>query len=229
MLKAIIIDDEESNISSLRHKLNKHCENVEVIAECENAVDGITTIDSLKPDIVFLDIEMPVMNGFVMLQHLTYKNFALVFVTAYNHYAIKAIRYSALDYLVKPIEIEDLQAAVARASEKKVSQRGMQIDILLENLVTGKKNFKRLAVPTLEGIMFIKTTDIIYLAANVNYTHIHVVGKKKYKYYLPILTVGIGLSIFFGKPFSLHANGLNPIFLCIFGGKRLMEKAALAE
>ena len=85
-----------------------------------------------------------------------------------------------MDYLVKPIEIEDLQAAVARASEKKVSQRGMQIDILLENLVTGKKNFKRLAVPTLEGIMFIKTTDIIYLAANVNYTHIHVVGKKKY-------------------------------------------------
>ena len=109
MLKAILIDDEENSISSLREKLLMHCPQVKIIACCDNAAKGIEAIDSLQPDIVFLDIEMPVMNGFLMLQQLTYKNFELIFTTAYDHYAIKAIRYSALDYLVKPIEIDDLK------------------------------------------------------------------------------------------------------------------------
>ena len=181
MLKAILIDDEESNISSLSMKLNKYCGDVEIMATCSNAAEGIRAIETIKPDIVFLDIEMPVMNGFVMLQQLSFKDFALVFVTAYNHYAINAIRYSALDYLVKPVEIEDLKASVSRALEKKTRQQpALQLDVLLENLVPGKKNFKRLAIPTVEGIMFIKTADIIYLMASINYTHIHVTGKKKY-------------------------------------------------
>jgi len=109
MLKAILIDDEESNLSSLKEKLASYCPQVQVIATCDNATRGIEAIDNFHPHIVFLDIEMPVMNGFVMLQQLTYKNFELIFTTAYDHYAIKAIRYSALDYLVKPIEIEELK------------------------------------------------------------------------------------------------------------------------
>jgi two-component system LytT family response regulator len=181
MLRAILIDDEESNISSLTLKLNKHCADVEIIATCENATDGIHAIETLKPDVVLLDIEMPVMNGFVMLQQLYFKNFALIFVTAYNHYAIRAIRYSALDYLVKPVEIEDLKAAMARVMEKKQQQQqGLQMDILLENLNIGKKSFRRLAIPTVDGVIFIKTSDIIYLSANINYTHIHLAAKKKY-------------------------------------------------
>lgn len=102
MLKAVLVDDEENSISSIKEKIIRHCPQVEIIATCDNAQKGIIAIDSLKPAMVFLDIEMPVMNGFLMLQQLTFKNFELVFTTAYDHYAIKAIRFSALDYLVKP-------------------------------------------------------------------------------------------------------------------------------
>jgi two-component system LytT family response regulator len=97
MLRAVLIDDDESNLSSLSEKISNHCKQVQVIARCDNPEDGIRAIDELKPDIVFLDIEMPQMNGFVMLQQVTNKNFELIFVTAYDHYAIKAIRSCALD------------------------------------------------------------------------------------------------------------------------------------
>jgi two-component system LytT family response regulator len=181
MLNAILIDDEESNNSSLQSKLKRYCPGIHIIALCENAADGIIAIETLQPDIVFLDIEMPVMNGFVMLQQLSNKNFSLIFVTAYDHYAIKAIRFSALDYLVKPVEIEDLVAAVNRATEKKAGmQMPEQMEMLLEHVSTPKKNYKRLAIPSGDGIHFIKTEDIIYLEANINYTHIHLTGKKKY-------------------------------------------------
>src|SRR5215207_9574367 len=103
MLKAVLIDDDQSNLSALSEKLLMHCPQVQVMARCENGQAGKEAIEVLKPDLAFLDIEMPVMNGFVMLQQLTYRNFELIFVTAYDHYAIKAIRYSALDYLVKPV------------------------------------------------------------------------------------------------------------------------------
>src|SRR6187399_909646 len=119
MLNAILVDDEESSLGSLREKILRHCPQVNIIAACESAHIAIDKIDDLHPDLVFLDIEMPVMNGFLMLQQLQYKNFGLIFVTAYDHYAIKAIRYSALDYLVKPIEIDDLKTAVNKAEEKR--------------------------------------------------------------------------------------------------------------
>jgi two-component system, LytTR family, response regulator len=181
MIKAILIDDEENSISSLKEKLLAHCAQVSIIALCSNAAKGIEAIDTLRPDIVFLDIEMPVMNGFVMLQQLTYKNFELIFTTAYDHYAIKAIRYSALDYLVKPIEIEDLKAAVIKAEEKRHhSYPNPQIELLVEQLVNKKNPFSRIAIPTIEGLHFIKVEDIIYLEASSNYTHIFTSEKKKY-------------------------------------------------
>ncbi len=181
MIKAILVDDEENSISSLKEKLLAHCPQVSIIALCDNAAKGIEAIDSLQPDIVFLDIEMPVMNGFIMLQQLTYKNFELIFTTAYDHYAIKAIRYSALDYLVKPIEIEELKAAVNKAEEKRNrSYPNPQIELLMEQLINKKNAFSRIAIPTTEGLQFIKVEDIIYLEASVNYTHIFTGEKKKY-------------------------------------------------
>src|SRR6188768_191981 len=157
MLKAVLIDDDESNLSSLSEKLGKHCPQINIVAKCDNAEDGIKSIESLHPDVVFLDIEMPVMNGFLMLQQLNYKNFGLIFVTAYDHYAIKAIRYSALDYLVKPVEIDDLKNAVNRAIEKRNAvNTNVQLELLLENMVTEKMKFKRIAIPTNQGLQFIK-------------------------------------------------------------------------
>src|SRR5437660_335050 len=101
MLKAILVDDEESSLNSLRGKIIRHCPEVSIIAACGSAQSAIDAIDALLPDLVFLDIEMPVMNGFLMLQQLSFKSFELIFTTAYDHYAIKAIRLSALDYLMK--------------------------------------------------------------------------------------------------------------------------------
>lgn len=179
MLKAVLIDDDQSNLSALTEKLVKHCPQVEIIAKCDNGPDGIKVIDNLKPDIVFLDIEMPVMNGFVMLQHLTYKNFELIFVTAYDHYAIQAIRYSALDYLVKPIEIDELKTAVAKAEANMINRSShLQLDLLLEQL--HKKQPQRITIPTTDGLRFINISDIIYLEASNNYTNIYVSGNQKF-------------------------------------------------
>ena len=169
MLKAVLVDDDESNLSSLSEKLRKHCPQVAITALCDTAQKGIEAIELFRPDIVFLDIEMPVMNGFLMLQQLGYKNFDLIFVTAYDHYAIKAIRYSALDYLVKPVEIEELTSAVARATKKRsLAPANPQIELLLEHLQ--KKDTLKIAIPTMEGLQFLNITDIMYLEARSNYT-----------------------------------------------------------
>lgn len=179
MLKAVLIDDDQSNLSALTEKLIKHCPQVEIIAKCENGPDGINIIDNLRPDIVFLDIEMPVMNGFVLLQRLTYKNFELIFVTAYDHYAIQAIRYSALDYLVKPIEIDELKTAVAKAeANRKNRSSHLQLDLLLEQL--HKKQPQRITIPTTDGLRFINISDIISLEASNNYTNIYVTANQKF-------------------------------------------------
>jgi two-component system LytT family response regulator len=179
MFRAVLIDDDESNLSSLSEKLSKHCPQIEIIARCDNAQDGIKAIDGLQPDVVFLDIEMPVMNGFVMLQQLNYKNFELIFVTAYDHYAVKAIRYSALDYLVKPVEIEELKAAVSRVEVNRKNQSShSQVELLLEYLQ--KKQPRRITIPTAKGLQFINLEDIIYLEASNNYTNIYLSTGQKF-------------------------------------------------
>ncbi|GAB2521618.1 LytR/AlgR family response regulator transcription factor [Spirosoma aerophilum] len=179
MLNAVLIDDDQSNLSSLSEKLARHCPQIQIRARCDTAQDGQQAIDRLKPDVVFLDIEMPVMNGFLMLQHVSYKQFALIFVTAYDQYAIKAIRYSALDYLVKPVDIDELKAAVAKAEANRLNQSAeSQVQVLLEYMQ--KKQPRRISIPTFEGLQFINIDDIIYLEASANYTYIHLVDSLKF-------------------------------------------------
>lgn len=179
MLRAILIDDEENSLNALQQKIIQHCPFVEIIAACTLPLDAVDKINSLKPDIVFLDIEMPGMNGFNLLQQVSYKNFEPVFVTAYDHYAVRAIRFSALDYLVKPVDIDELKATVARAFEKKNSHLPNQrLELLLDHLSNPKKHFKRIAIPSHEGLHFIKVSDIVYLEANINYTHIYLADHK---------------------------------------------------
>lgn len=181
MLSAIIIDDETSSRNALRKKISNHCPGVTIIAECENGEEGIENIETKKPDIIFLDVEMPRINGFTMLQQLKNKNFEVIFVTAYDHYAIKAIRFSALDYLIKPVEIDDLKNAVSRAIEKRnVVKSNAQIELLLENIAHEKVKFRRIAIPTTQGLQFIKIDDIIYLEASVNYTKFHLCNNIQY-------------------------------------------------
>jgi two-component system LytT family response regulator len=120
------------------------------------------------------------MNGFTMLQQLHNRDFELIFITAYDHYAIKAIRFSALDYLIKPVEVDELKAAVEKAVQKSKHSAGNQrLELLLQNLMNEKKEHQRIAIPSMEGLQFINMDDIIYLEAQSNYTLIYL--KDSYK------------------------------------------------
>ena len=152
MLTAIIIDDETSSRNALRQKIANHCPDVVVIADCENGETGIESIEAMKPDIIFLDVEMPRMNGFTMLQQLKNKNFEVIFITAYDHYAIKAIKFSALDYLLKPVEVEDLKMAVEKVTQKKKQMEGNnRVELLLQNFLEEKTAHQRIAISSMEG------------------------------------------------------------------------------
>jgi len=181
MLRAILVDDEENSLNALKQKIIQHCDAVEVIGACTKPDEAIEKINLLQPDILFLDIEMPGINGFSLLKKIEHKNFDVVFVTAYDHYAIKAIRFSALDYLVKPVDVDELKATVDRAIQKKnTSLPNQRLELLLDQLSQPKKSFNRIAIPSHEGIQFIKVDDIIYLEANANYTHIYADNNLKY-------------------------------------------------
>jgi len=173
MITAIIIDDELKGRTALRQKLQDYCAGVNVMGEAANGQEGIKLIQTLNPKIVFLDIEMPHMNGFEMLQHIQPKNFHLIFTTAYNQYAIKAIKYAAFDYLLKPIDIEELQIAVQKAEEQIANNTiGERLETLIQNYA-GKHQHQKIAVPTMEGLLFFNLADIIYLQAESNYSIIH--------------------------------------------------------
>jgi two-component system LytT family response regulator len=174
IMTAVIVDDEPNSLNALKNKLTRYCPEVRLIAECASAEEGIREIEHQHPYIVFLDVEMPRMNGFVMLQHLSNRDFELIFTTAYDQYAIEAIRASALDYLVKPVEIEELKASVERAVRKHhLPAASTRIETLLHNLVTDNRAAKRIAIPSLEGFQFVDTDEIQCLEAYSNYTIIY--------------------------------------------------------
>ena len=179
-LTAIIIDDESHCRSALFDKLTLHCPEVVVIAECENGEEGIVQIEEKKPDIVFLDVEMPRINGFTMLQQLRNRDFELIFTTAYGHYAVRAIRVSAIDYLVKPIEPADLKEAVHKAvATRQTAIHNKRLELLVQNTGESKKERQRLAVPSMDGMLFLQMADIVCLEAQSNYTVIFLLDGKK--------------------------------------------------
>lgn len=179
MITAIIIDDEAKGRIALKQKLADYCTNIQLIGEAENGEDGIKLIEKLSPGIVFLDIEMPRMDGFEMLQKLGEKKFHVIFTTAYDQYAIKAIRYAAFDYLLKPVDIEELRAAVEKATICENDQTKMQIELLRQSMQQPKKQLNKLAIPTLDGLLFYDISDIVHLEANSNYTNIYFLNKPK--------------------------------------------------
>ena len=181
MLRAIIVDDEENSRSALKFKIGQHCPEIEIVGEAENGETGISIIEMLNPDILFLDVEMPKMNGFSMLQKISNRNFEVIFITGYSHYAINAIKVSALDYIIKPVEINELIAAVNKASVSRLNtSKNEQLELLLQNLLKDKEESLRIAISSAEGVKLIETSSIIYLAASSNYTHFFLTDKKKY-------------------------------------------------
>lgn len=179
MITAIIIDDEAKGRLALREKLSSYCPEVQVLAEASNGQDALLLIQQHKPQLIFLDIEMPRMNGFEMLNAIPEKKFHVIFTTAYDQYAIKAIKYAAFDYLLKPIDIEELKTAVEKIDNKENGQTKKQIELLQQNLRHPKKQLNKLAIPTLEGLLFYDINDIIQLEANSNYTNIYLINNNK--------------------------------------------------
>ena len=179
MIRAIIIDDEKNCIESLVFDLQKFCKEVEIVDTCNSPKEGLLSIKNHQPDIVFLDVQMPWMSGFEMLEVLDEIKFAIIFTTAYDQFAAKAFRISAIDYLLKPIDSGDLQEAVRRAIEKLSKQKGGEnINNLLQNIKKPAIQ-QRIAFPGREGYEFIEADKIIYASADGSYTHIHLTDKRK--------------------------------------------------
>jgi two-component system LytT family response regulator len=171
VVKAIIIDDENLWIELFSNLLGKHCPTVSVAGKFNNAAEGVAGIRQHQPDVVFTDIEMPCMNGFEMLRQFDEINFDVIFITAFDHYAVKAFKCSALDYLLKPVDPEELKAAINKVEQKKLRKATTdQMDIFLAVLKSRMSPVKKIALPSAEGITFVSPGKIIRCESDSNYT-----------------------------------------------------------
>jgi two-component system, LytTR family, response regulator len=179
MIKTIIIEDEKQSREVLQLMLENYPDIIELVDCCDTPLKGIESIQRYAPHLVFLDIEMPRMNGFQMLKKLETINFDVVFTTAYDKYAINAIKISALDYLLKPIDKEELSAAIQKCIhnvEQKYTRDKM--DILFKNLTQHNALDRTITLTSVDGIRFIKMKDIIRLEANGRYTKFYLLNKE---------------------------------------------------
>lgn len=179
MINAIIVDDEQNCIESLAFDLKKHCPEIVIVDTCASPKQGLLAIRKHHPDLVFLDVQMPWMNGFEMLEVLDEINFVIIFITAHDQFAAKAFRLSAIDYLLKPVDVNDLKEAVKKAGEKIGRQAGRDnINNLLHN-INNPETQQRIAFAGREGFEFVEIASIIYAQAEGAYTHVFLTGKKK--------------------------------------------------
>jgi two-component system, LytTR family, response regulator len=180
-MKAIIIDDEKNGAEALQLLLQLHCKNIHIIAVAHSPEDGIVAISNLKPDLVFLDIEMPTGTGFDVVEATQQFNYEIIFTTAYEHYAIKAFKTQAVDYLLKPIDVEELVAAVEKAARKKEALSNKNTSQQLNSLFkTHTVSTKKILIPTGEGVFIVAANEIIHLESDSNYTHVFLQGGRKF-------------------------------------------------
>jgi two-component system, LytTR family, response regulator len=180
MIRCVLIDDESNSLEMMEWLLKTYCPQVHIEAMCNAASKGIEAINQFRPDVVFLDIEMPHMNGFDMLEQFDKLFFDVVFCTAYDQFAIKAFKYSALNYLLKPVDPEDLKETIRRIEAKHAVPSKEQIDLLFQNLKqNAKQTTQRIALTTGDGMIFVPTHDILYCQAESNYTSVVLAGGKK--------------------------------------------------
>jgi two-component system LytT family response regulator len=179
MLNTIVIDDESHCCKTLDTLLKRYCQEVNVVGTCANGVEALEAIRRLKPDLVFLDVEMPKMNGFEMLEELSSVNFHLIFVTSYDAYALKAIRFSAIDYLLKPVDREELQTAVRKVMKRMQAPLPDQLKIILQKVQYPSSASNKIALPTMEGLQMIPVDSIVSCEADDNYTTLMLKNNKK--------------------------------------------------
>ncbi len=213
MINAVIIDDEPGNIRVLKELLQEYCWDVAILGEAGQADDAYSLIQEVHPELVFLDVEMPYGNGFDLLDKLMPVDFEVIFVTAFNDYTLKAFRYSALDYLLKPVNLKELRIAVQKAGERlQLKRSNLQLNNLLTNMRQPVPSAIKLAIPGVESISFIQFDDIIRIEADGGYSRFHlkdgqkVMSSKNIKEYEDILPVSL-----FNRVHNSHIVNLNCI------------------
>jgi two-component system, LytTR family, response regulator len=176
-MKAVIIDDEQHCITTLQWALKEYCKDVKIIATAHTGTEGIFIINTYRPDLVFLDVEMPAMNGIDMLLHFEEIKFDVIFTTAYDQYAVKAIKLNALDYLLKPIDKDELILSIEKVKNKQTEISRRQLDALHE--VHKTKLVNKIALSTLAGLQFINLDDLVRVEGEGNYCNFILSNKKK--------------------------------------------------
>jgi two-component system LytT family response regulator len=177
MIRSIIIDDEQHCVKALLTDLQNNCPEVQVLDTCYSAKEGILSVKKYNPDLVFLDVEMPWMNGFEMLEVIGDFHFSIIFTTAHDEFAARAFRISAVDYLLKPIDAQDLKDAVAKVERKMQQPASLHIENLLRNIKTPSAQ-QKIALPYKDGYEFIEVGHIIYCQAEGAYTKVFLDNKK---------------------------------------------------
>lgn len=179
MIKAILIDDEKHCISRLEKLLGFHKNTIQIVATCSSLSKAKAAIIKYAPNVVFLDVELQNNTGFDLISQLDEITFEIIFTTAHNKYAVDAFKFSALDYLLKPIDASDLSRAISKL-EQNVSLKDMatKIEVLFHNLEQ-KNGARKITIPTLEGLTVVQSSDIIRCQSDANYTHLHFKNRKK--------------------------------------------------
>lgn len=179
MIKAIIIDDELTAIKSLSWEIDNFCNGIEIIDSFTNPNEAISAINYLKPDCVFLDIEMPEMDGFQLLEKLQYRDFDLIITTAYDSYALKAFKESAIDYLLKPVDTDDLIKSVAKIKTNKTNNLlGKELIKIFESIAP-KPSFNKISLILSGKTIFVNPNEILYCKSDGNYTEVYFISGKK--------------------------------------------------
>lgn len=192
MIKAIIIDDEERARNTLSSFVNDFCEGIEIIDSCTNVPEGVLSINRHHPDLVFLDIEMPEYSGLDLISFFREVDFEIIFVTAYSEYAIKAFEVSAIDYLLKPIDIDQLKNAVEKVKTKKLKTNMQQRLELLKDTYQHEE-IRKIALPMNDGLLFVEVAEIILIEAEGAYSNIFlkngskILVSKKLKFFEELL------------------------------------------
>ncbi len=184
MINALIIDDEINAIESLRWEIANFCKDVTVLDTFTNPIEAISAINYLKPDLVFLDIEMPQLDGFQLLKKLHFTEFDLIITTAYNQYAIQAFKENAIDYLLKPVDPDELIKAIEKAKKNKEMpvSNAKNMEKIFEKIIDNatNNNSKKIPIALADKIVMVNKNDIVYCKSDGNYTHIYLKDDVKY-------------------------------------------------
>jgi two-component system LytT family response regulator len=180
MLKTIIIDDEQHCVDRISKLLSKYNNSIDLVGTCTTVDDAKTMIESEQPDIIFLDVHLHEKTGFDLLKQLSNINFEIVFTTAYDSYAVDAFKFSALDYLLKPIDEDDFYLTIEKIKKKtSLKDVSKKVGVLIHNLEDRNQHLKKIGISTLEGLTIVEITNIIRCQSDINYTHIFLKGNRK--------------------------------------------------